>query len=74
MPSCLPRTARCRVRIAWVYLVALPTSHRRHLDLTRMLIASKECDSFTYIAQRQAPRISCFFTSRRRTLVMTLFS
>lgn len=41
-----------------MYLVALPTSHRRHLDLTRMLIASMECDSFTYRAQRQAPRIS----------------
>lgn len=36
-------------------LVAFPTSHRRHHYMTRMLIASKECDSFTYRAQRQAP-------------------
>lgn len=39
-------------------LVAFSTSHRRHLDTTRMLIASKECDSFTYRAQRQAPGLS----------------
>lgn len=39
------------------YLVALPTSHRRHHYTTGMLIASKECDSFTYLyrARRQAP-------------------
>lgn len=42
-------------RIAAECFVAFPTSHRRHHYMTRMLIASKECDSFTYRAQRQAP-------------------
>jgi hypothetical protein len=58
VPSCqaacrsLHSARVARICCAWL---RFPTSHRRHLDTTGVLIASKECDSFTYTVQSSAP-------------------